>query len=220
MWLLQSPEWINWLNRPDSDNFLWIHGIPGAGKTVLASFIIEQIKQYCNNAAEDGYSYYYCHSSNNQDEAGPFLRWIVSQFCRQAQWIPKLLKELFDQGCNPSIAELENVLEAVLRRFHLCYVIIDAVDESSPREDLIRVIATITLDKRFPNLKILATSRKDLEIERVFRGISIAVSMSNPSVERDIREFVKSKLSSRRMKRWEHLLGQIEDVLVAGAQGM
>src|SRR6185437_8727424 len=88
MWLLESAEWTNWLlYDADSNKFLWIHGIPGAGKTILASFIIEQLKQHCNDATEVGYSYYYCHNFNNQDEAGPFLKWIVGQLCRQAQWV-------------------------------------------------------------------------------------------------------------------------------------
>ena len=220
-WLLKSPEWINWLHRTDSDKFLWIHGIPGAGKTVLASFIIEQLKQICNSSTELGYAFYYCHHSNKQDEAGPLLRWAISQLCRQLKWVPSELKELYDLGLDPSIHELESTLEAVLQRFTVCYIVIDAVDESDPRDDLISMIQTLVTDERFRNLRILATSRQYSDIERIFLEISTVISMANPLVEQDIREFVHARLSSsRRMKRWGDLLGQIEDILVAKAQGM
>ena len=33
-WIFDTPEYINWANTEDSN--LWIHGIPGAGKTIFA----------------------------------------------------------------------------------------------------------------------------------------------------------------------------------------
>jgi hypothetical protein len=220
-WLLQSPEWINWLDRESPRNFLWIHGIPGSGKTVLASFIIEQLKVLCSDDLELGHAYYYCHYSHSQDEGTSFLKWIIAKLCRHATWIPAQLKELHDHGCEPSIPELENALEAILERFKMTYVVIDAVDESAPRDDLLAVIATIVLDKRFRNLKVLATSREYYDIERMFSGISESISMSNSLVEKDIRLFVHSRLlSSPLARRFKHLLNQIEDVLATRAQGM
>ncbi len=45
--------------------------------------------------------------------------------------------------------------------------------------------------------------------------------MSNPLVEKDIRLFVHSRLlSSPLVRRFKHLLNQIEDVLVTKAQGI
>lgn len=220
-WLLQAPEWSNWLNREKLQKFLWIHGIPGSGKTVLASFIIEQLKALCSRDSELGRVYYYCHYSHNHDEGASFLRWTIGQLCRHAKWIPAQLKELHDHGCEPSIPELENALEAVLEKFKMTYVVIDAVDESTPRDDLLAVIATIAVDKRFRNIKVLATSREYFDIEKIFSGISEVISMSNPLVERDIRLFVHSRLlSSPRIRRFQHLLNHIEDVLITGAQGM
>jgi Cdc6-like AAA superfamily ATPase len=200
---------------------LWINGIPGSGKTVLASFIIEQVKHFCENNTEFAHAYYYCHYTHNQDEASPFLRWAIGKLSRQSRWISQQIKELHDQGCDPSIPELQNALEAVTSKFKGVYLVIDAVDESSPRDDLIAVITTIAVDKRFQNIQVLATSRLYFDIEKTFSGISISISMANPLVEKDIREFVRSRLrSSDLMKRWQYLLEEIEDYLVDGAKGM
>jgi hypothetical protein len=220
-WLVQSPEWINWLDRENPQMFLWIHGIPGSGKTVLASFIIEQVKAHCSNNLGLCHAYYYCHYSHNQDEGTSFLKWIIAKLCRHAMWIPAQLKKIHDHGYEPNFAELENALEAVLGKFEMTYVVIDAVDESTPRDDLLAVIETIVIGKRFKNLKVLATSREHFDIEKVFAGISESISMSNSLVEKDIKLFVHSRLlSGPLVRRFKHLLNQIEGVLVTGAQGM
>src|SRR5688500_4470367 len=93
-WLIRSPEWTTWLGPSTTDRFLWIYGIPGAGKTVLVSFAIEQLKSMCD--MHEGYvcAYYYCHYSHNQDEAAPFLSWIISQVCRWTKHIPRRLKAI------------------------------------------------------------------------------------------------------------------------------
>ncbi|OIW32698.1 hypothetical protein CONLIGDRAFT_642393 [Coniochaeta ligniaria NRRL 30616] len=220
-WLLRLPEWTEWLQADATRRLLWLHGIPGAGKTVLASFLIEELKDHCAYSGEVGQAYYYCHYSHDNDETAPFLRWIISQLCRQARWVPHQLCELYSMGCDPSIPELENALEAALTRFKTFYVVIDAVDESSPRDDLLTVITTLAIDKRFHNLKILATSRLYSDIERMLQGVSISISMSNASVDIDIRRMVHSRLhASRRLRRFSHLFDHVEDTLVAGAHGM
>lgn len=205
----------------ESERFLWINGIPGAGKTVLVSFIIEHLKQICRDDPERGQAYYYCHHSRRRDEAAPFLRWVIGQLCRQSRWVPRQLKQLHDSGCEPSIPELENALEVMLSRFRCFYVVIDAVDESEPRSDLLAVIATMAIDRRFGNLKVLASSRPYFDIARVFSGVSVALPMDNAAVAEDIRAFVRVRLaSSRHMMRRRHLFAEIEDTLVHRAQGM
>ncbi|KAK3385296.1 vegetative incompatibility protein het-e-1 [Podospora didyma] len=222
IWLPRLPEWKSWLDCNAPNRFLWIHGLPGAGKTVLASFIIEELRQFCQNSPEGCiYVYYYCHYSHNQDEAKPFLSWVLGQVCRQTRWVPRQLEDLYDRGWEASIPELENILEIVLERLDVLYIVIDAVDESCPREDLLGLIATMVLDKRFRKIRMLATSRPYYDIERLFSGISASISMSNTLVDADIRSFVHTKIAaSRRLKRWRHLHAEIEEVLVKKAEGM
>ncbi|KAM7206371.1 hypothetical protein V8F20_002720 [Naviculisporaceae sp. PSN 640] len=232
MWLLGLDEWKNWLDPVHTQGSLWIHGPPGTGKTVMASFIIETLAHHCENvlASDNGiknhmrlaYSYYYCHYSHDQDESVPFLSWNLSQACRQTGWIPGELKRLFDRGQSPGIPDLERCLEIVLDKLDVFYVVIDAVDESNPRWDLINLIATLVLDTRFRKIRILATSRPYFEIERVFSGVfGSVVSMSNPSVEADIRNMVRSRLaSSYRLKRWKDWHPSIENILVSRSGGM
>lgn len=220
-WLKRSSEWHHWVSSSSADRLLWIYGIPGSGKPVLASFAIEELKALRNDVEGCIYAYYYCHYSRNQDGSLPFLTWTISQACRQTGWLPNQLKRIRDWGCEPTIPELEQILETVLERVEMLYLVIDAVDESKPREELVRLLATMALDPRFRKISILATSRQYFDIERVFIGISASISMANPYVNADIEHFVRARLaSSYRLKRWQESLQTIQDVLVQEANGM
>ncbi|KAK4209422.1 hypothetical protein QBC37DRAFT_54482 [Rhypophila decipiens] len=224
-WMLRLPEWENWLSGKHPDRSLWIHGPPGEGKTVLASFLIEQIQHHCDlspSSSRMECAYYYCHYSHDQDECAPFPSWTLSQACRRTRYVPGRLKRMYDRGCEPSIPKLESALELVLEQLDVLYVVVDAIDESNPRSELVNLIATLVLDTRFRKIRILATSRPYFEIERVFGAIfGSVVSMSNAAVKADIRKMVNSRLaSSYRLRRWRDEHQRIEDLLVAKSDGM
>ncbi|KAF8847654.1 hypothetical protein BDZ45DRAFT_811419 [Acephala macrosclerotiorum] len=42
-WLLENPEFMAWRDQEDVSNVLWCHGIPGAGKTVISSLVIDHL---------------------------------------------------------------------------------------------------------------------------------------------------------------------------------
>ena len=209
------------MSSKSPDRMLWIYGIPGAGKTVLASFAIEKVELICEGTSDHMYAYYYCHYSNGQDEARPFLSWVVSQTCRQLGWVPPQLKRIHDRGREPTIPELQHILELVLVRLERLFVVIDAVDESTPRDELVRLLAAMTLDNRFRKVRILATSRQYLDIERFLAGVSISISMKNPYVDEDIERHICSRLdSSFRLQRWRDHFQEIQEALVSKANGM
>jgi hypothetical protein len=187
----------------------------------MASYVIEHTKSLLNDNPRAGTAYYCCHYSHAQNEAAPFLRWVIGQLCRQARWVPSVLEKLHKQGCDPGISDLENALKDVTPRFKVVYLVIDAVDESADWEDLLRVIATLSLDERFRNVQILATSRLYYDIEHMLSDISTPLSMSNSLVKDNIRAVIRARLaSSRLLRRLDHMFPEIENALVTGAQGM
>lgn len=218
--MLRSPDWKKWL--AGDVRCIWIHGIPGAGKTILASYLIEQIKIHCKGRERSGYSYYYCHYSHNQDEASPFMSWIIAQLCRQADSVPGLIVELHRQGGQPSLTDLLLALEEALQGFDIAYVNLDAADESKPREDLLRVLRDLATDARFSKIRCLVTSREYIDIEQSLKPNSVPISMSNNLVDEDIRRYAHSVLHSRpKFQRWPaDLRVDVEEAIVNGSKGM
>ena len=220
--MLRTPEWKSWLEA--KDRFLWIHGIPGAGKTVLMSQLIEQLRNHCDQSAqgETNYVYYYCYFAHNQDETTPFLKWLISQLCRKAEHIPAVVNKIYNDGREPSLVDLLNMLACILEKFKVVYVAVDALDESDPREDFLKVLRDFVTDSRFNCLQVIASSREYIDIEKSMAVLSASVSMNNPFVEEDIRCHVRSILQScPQFKRWPHeLLREVEEAVATGAKGM
>lgn len=220
-WILCFPEWENFINA--KHRCLWIYGIPGAGKTILASHLIEVI-QRCKipRGQKYGLAYYYCYFGHNQEEAVPILKWFLDQLCRQAERIPMSLFQLYKDGREPNLIELLGCLEAVLQGYDKAYLIADAIDESKPRGDTLRVLRDLATDARFNKIQLLVTSRLYIDIEQVLQEFSESISMSNEEVTTDIKHFLQaSMLSNPKFRRWEpKLLEETQEALALGAKGM
>lgn len=57
-WFLQSQQYKQWLLG--KHEVLWCHGIAGSGKTVLASMVIENLRQVYKGSGEVGIACVYC----------------------------------------------------------------------------------------------------------------------------------------------------------------
>src|SRR6185437_11037995 len=64
-WLLDSAEYQTWLNT--NQKTLFCPGIPGAGKTILTSIIVEELTTRFRNDKSIGIIYLYCNF-RRQDE--------------------------------------------------------------------------------------------------------------------------------------------------------
>ncbi|KAH7378027.1 hypothetical protein BKA64DRAFT_714528 [Cadophora sp. MPI-SDFR-AT-0126] len=221
-WMLRTAEWNDWL--AGRNGHVWIHGIPGAGKTILASWLIEEAQKHCTQIRSQSSIcvYYYCYFGHNQDETMAFLRWVISQLLRHTETVPAIVDNLFKRGGEPSIAELLDSLEMVLRVWSVVYLVIDAIDESNPRQDLLQTIRDLATSPRFMKLQLLITSREYRDIELGMEGITKCVPMSNRLVEQDIRIYVQSAIqSNKRFKRWpKDLHLEVEQAISTQAKGM
>ena len=219
---MRSSEWTRWLDT--RDRCLWVHGIPGAGKTVLMSHAIQRIAQHLGDLHNGKRTlvYYYCYHGHHQDEAVPLLRWVVSQLCRQSDFVPRSVHKMYQYGGEPSLENLMEAIEDSLSGYHTVYIVVDALDESHPRKDLLRVLRDLVTDPRFNKVQLLASSRDYIDIEEIMNDLSVSISMNNPYIEEDIRLYVRSALKSNiKFKRWpQELLAEVEDTVSIGARSM
>ncbi|OHE97225.1 hypothetical protein CORC01_07479 [Colletotrichum orchidophilum] len=223
-WMSRTPEWDQF-NQGDI-RCLWIHGIPGAGKTILASQLAEKVEENCRQSSSTASIsigiHYYCYFGRSQDESAPFLRWILDRMCREVEQVPDYLWKLFKNGRDPSTSDLLTALEAASHYFSSISITIDAVDESSPREELLKVLRDLATDHRFSKIRLLVTSREYLDIEKVMSEISTEVNMRNDYLDADIRLYTESRLATNdKLKDWsEGLRKEALEALSVGAKGM
>ncbi|KAI0550192.1 hypothetical protein F4679DRAFT_594835 [Xylaria curta] len=236
---LQEPETCEWMSREESfkdwlkprgsfgnsPRYLMIHGIPGCGKTVLAASIIERA---ANNCRSCGYAYYYCLYSRNEDATIPLLKCILRMLCKQKQYmiLPRL-ERAYAREEALSVEDLLDCLEEVSHAYDDgVYVIVDAVDESKPRESLVKVLCQIGTEQRFWKVSLLFTSREENDIMEPIKLLGNAVatiSMSNKNVRDDIKRYIHAQLNSVHFfQRWYEpaLIDEVETALTLKAKGM
>lgn len=188
------------------------------------SYLIEQIGEFCAQGSHRRsiYVYYYCYFAHNQDEAKPFLKWVISRLCREAGNVPTYVYNLSKHGAEPSLTALLEAVAQTLVSFETVYIAVDAIDESRSWDDLLQVLRTLITDPRFKGLQLVTSSREYIDIERTMSSISVSIPMNNPFVEQDIRYHVHANLESNpRFRSWPRdLLYEVEESITIGAGGM
>lgn len=229
-WLAKSPEYQAWQTL--QTRLLWFYGIPGAGKTVLFSHIVESTRSRYppttspsrgNGPSNDitACVFYYCHHSHARDETGPLLRWIIDQLVRSCGHLPNELLDCYRAGHQPSIPMLWVAFSSLVVKFRRIYLFVDALDESLERQNLLDLLLNLS-GPEFDNVSLLAMSRDELDIRDAIGGYFTNISLSNPYVDEDIRIYVCNQLKTHpKLKKLPPILQkEVEDGLVEGSKGM
>ena len=216
-WLISSHEFSYWLLPGRS---LWLHGIPGAGKTVLCSTIVEVVSS--RRPPDVPCVYFYFDFSNAQKQS--VINMLYSLLAQlSASTVPPEVKQLY-QHCNKgtqeaTIAQLTDTLIAIADHGNGMYIIMDALDESSDWKALLKVVKTVLQSK----INLLVTSRKEHDIEMVLaNSVDFAVGIQDERVDADVCVHVEQCLRhDPDLSKWgDDLKLEIVTSLTAGAQGM
>ncbi|KAI9764110.1 MAG: hypothetical protein M1840_008670 [Geoglossum simile] len=224
-WLLQSDNFAKW--KRESKQFLWLHGIPGCGKTILSSTVVEHIKATCKRDCHCQYIFYYFDfNDSKKQEVASLLRSILAQLASRDLKTLNEVESLYRQNDRgkqqPDKKSLLSVLLSVLQSPPRTYLIIDALDECSQRGEMLKVLSNI-YQRCSKEVNILVTSRKEYDIELVLDDLATSIiGIQQTAVDSDIRIHVKNCLAEDvKLKKWPPVVKkEVEDALVRGAHGM
>lgn len=174
-WLLESLKFQNWLTKPKQT--LFCPGIPGAGKTILASIIMDYLDTTCANDLNIGLAYVYfnfrrSYEQRLEDTLSSLLKQLVQGQASLLDPVKVLYDQHRDRGKQPSLSELSKALQTVINRYVKVFFVFDALDEcqskDGSRDQFLSEIFHI--QTRF-NVSFLATSRFLPEITMRFEGL-------------------------------------------------
>src|SRR5271168_4306186 len=94
-WLLDSAKYQTWLNI--GKQTLFCPGIPGAGKTIIASTVVEDLCTRFRNNASIAIAYLYCNFQRQHEQKPEnLLASLLKQLVQRQPSLPKYIKSLYE----------------------------------------------------------------------------------------------------------------------------
>lgn len=227
-WLLQHEKFHEWEASPSA--ILWLQGSPGAGKTFLASKVIDHIQARLESSSGPaGFAFFYC-DRNDEQRRTPLsvLRSFVRQLSTSAQnpgYIRKSLQDLYRkrrmEGSGLSLSDCKEQLLESVNFYAQTTIVLDALDECEPesRHEIVNAIESVFKSRK--SLKVFISSRPDRDIRQRFSN-KPNIDIQATHNENDIMEFVNEEITKhgRWAKMSTDLRSHIVRVLHDRSEGM
>ena len=220
-WLVESDEFQQWENN--KRGILFCPGIPGSGKTMMVSIVVDRLCKRFMNDPGIGIAFLYCNFRQQQEQRLidlflSLLKQLTQRHPLFPECVTKLYKDHERNRTRPSFDEISNAIYSVIANFSRAFIIVDALDECSGPN---RVLSELFSLQEKTGSSIFATSRPILgipkELER--RGSSILEIRAR---DEDIRRYLDGHINqiSTFVREAPGLEGKIKSAIVKAADGM
>ncbi|KAH7308795.1 hypothetical protein BKA65DRAFT_519930 [Rhexocercosporidium sp. MPI-PUGE-AT-0058] len=221
-----------------TSSILWLHGIPGSGKSMLVVHVIEYLQARAQG--DGGVAYFYCaRTANEPERADPaeLLRCLLEQMACLDESEPIQLpivavyhsRKNEARGRKPEKLGMEECVEVVIEllRLNTVTIVVDGLDECDPtrRQELLDAFQKIVTES--DNIvKIFVSSRDDHDlIHRLSRtpNLYIKAADNKSDIERFVTSRVEEAISKERIlcgKVPRELKNIIVETLTRKAEGM
>ena len=195
-WLLDSTQYQSWLKT--SKQTLFCPGIPGAGKTIITSIVIDDLNTRLQNDLSIGIAYLYCDfRRRDEQKAEDLLASLLKQLSQEQSALPGDLKRLRDQHkdkrTRPSLHEISKTPHDVAAMYIRVFIVVDALDECHVSDGCrMRFLSEIFDLQAKCGANLFATSRFIPEIIETFKG---AISFEIRASHEDVRIYLASRIS-------------------------
>ncbi|KAI0406715.1 hypothetical protein F4802DRAFT_91989 [Xylaria palmicola] len=207
-------EISQWIEDPDAKAVFWLNGMAGTGKSTISRTVARSSFDH----GQLGASFFFKRGEGDRGNMSKFFTTIAAQLIWREPALAVHMKSSID--ANPAICDKamrEQFEKLVLdpleklssrdRKFHVLVIVIDALDECDPDEDiklLIRLLSRAKASKS-QRLRIFLTSRPELPIQLGFN-----------SVQGTYQDFLLHKIPEQVVKHdlsiyFEHELANIRD---------
>ncbi|TPX17801.1 uncharacterized protein E0L32_002902 [Thyridium curvatum] len=184
-WILESHAVRGWLSEKKAESrWLWALGEPGTGKTCIASFMVDQLRNTnlallsssqidldesdATSIPDVAAALFYCSYKKGQaQDVGSICRYLVRQ----------LLYQLWHASSTKAYQRLEStermvagtmvagnapkpqaILNSIAGDFSTTFIIVDALDEHPEKDEVLRFLKNLSS----PSIRIFVTSREGL----------------------------------------------------------
>ncbi|KAJ5493724.1 Galactose oxidase/kelch beta-propeller [Penicillium fimorum] len=200
-WVLQHASFTEW-KAESTNSLLWLHGAQGAGKSCLASMVIEDGMHVSSQIGDFAHAYFYCsrntaepQRANAQSILGCIARQLSSPSSSQPLAPPTLALyrklHLADGSTRvPSLYQCRDLIIELSEAHSRTTIVVDALDECSREEraELVEALEYI-IDNLISLVKIFVTSREEGDLRLSIQAHS-GVQVTWVENGSDIEKFV------------------------------
>ena len=204
-WVLAQDQYTAWLVE-DSPQLLWLSGGPGIGKTMISSFLVEELTNLFKRSPKMILAYFFCDDKyQDRRTATAILRGLLLQILRQRPILFKHIQSVFDMSRDnlfTNFHALWRVFVSIVQdpeAYEIC-CLIDALDECEHvsrqlfLNDFVRLFCDQQSERTF--VKFIITSRRLHDIEALFRisPHTQNLHIDSSQVNCDLQKFINVKV--------------------------
>ncbi|KAJ7241265.1 ankyrin repeat-containing domain protein [Mycena rebaudengoi] len=220
LWFLDKRQFKDWLSSLGGT--LWCRGIPGAGKTVLMSIVVDYLRSHLQSNNVGVAVAYLNHKESDAHSPSNILAGLWWQLVLDrpiSAFIQKLYRKHQKQRTRPSLDEVREILRSTIAEYSKVFMVVDALDEYPEAQ---RRILLDALGAMGESVSLMLTSRPNIAPESFSPSASVVKIHAK---DEDIRCYVKAQIQSsfrlsKHAKARPELHEEIETKIAQNADGM
>lgn len=222
-WIYEDRAFLDWWEGQET-RFLWIHGDPGKGKTMMAIAVVRSIKKRLSSGASDAQapdalSFFFCQNAVPElNRATSVLRGLIYLLISKHSHLSRHLQRRYNEAGNRlfedrnRLSSLWQILLDILqdRSLSTVYLIVDAVDECDG--DIFCLLNWIIHEDALleSRVKWLVTSRNEPRIKELLESNDLphtSLELNSSLVSKAVGTFIDKKVAElARQKRYDSKL--------------
>lgn len=197
--MFETEQYRDW-SQSDSVGNLWIRGIPGCGKSVVAATITNRLQRLDEPPVPVLFFFFREIIQTNRTPQS-----LVQDFCHKlidhSPLLQAILKNLRNDFADEvPFDKLWEALAAAMRAMKKVYCVVDALDEMEHGHDR-WLESFLNLGRNFPrSIKTIVTSRQVPHVEKhMFKSHLVDLRLDRRRVDRDISIYVSNRLENAQL---------------------
>ncbi|KAK8048380.1 hypothetical protein PG994_010110 [Apiospora phragmitis] len=195
-WLLDSEEYQTW--RETRQQTLFCPGMPGAGKTILTSSVIDDLEHRFWDDSTSAIAYVYCNFKRKDEQRiEDLIASLLKQLAQVRPSLPVAIQQLYDRHVpkrtRPTLEELSQALHSIVSEHSRVFIVVDALDECQTSDDCrARFLSTLFDLQARSKIHLFATSRVIPDISERFEG---SPHLEVRASDSDIRRYLEGNIA-------------------------
>ncbi|KAH6902806.1 ankyrin repeat-containing domain protein [Coprinopsis sp. MPI-PUGE-AT-0042] len=216
-WLLESSMFQTWLETQHA--ILWGTGMPGAGKTILASVVIKHLETLAKASSDICVAFVYCRYTEPmkvRDILAALVRQLLERFPHLLPVVEPLCAKHTLERTTPTQAELIDVISDICSCFRIAYLFIDGLDEALYDEqfDLLDTLKTVSAN-------FFITSRPLVRLNDVLpSAVLFDIAAQNEDLELLVSQYIEHNPDLRKVLEVGKQRDKVIKKICQSSQGM